>query len=90
MIELYARSKRELHYDARWFLQMVAMDGAVQAARQLVMSDEPAYGFTKLWELDRLDLSVEYQVLQPPWAPLFSEDAREAARARLRQYGTQV
>jgi hypothetical protein len=33
MIDLYTRSMRELRYDARWFLQMVAMDGAVPTAR---------------------------------------------------------
>jgi hypothetical protein len=50
------------------------------------MSSEPAYGFTKLWELRRLDLSVEYQVLQPRWKALFSGDVLAAARTRLRQF----
>ena len=49
--------------------------------------DEVSDGFTTLWELKRLDLSVEAYVLRPEYAPLFTEEERGIARARLRQYG---
>jgi hypothetical protein len=43
-------------------------------------------GFTRLWEERRLDLSVEYFVLSPKYAPQFSGAEREEARRRLRDY----
>jgi hypothetical protein len=48
--------------------------------------DDVSDGFTTLWELKRLDLSVEAFVLRPEYAPLFTEEERAIARARLRQY----
>ena len=48
--------------------------------------DDVSDGFTTLWELKRLDLSVEAYVLRSEYAPLFTEAERGIARARLRQY----
>ncbi len=44
-------------------------------------------GYTNLWELKRLDLTVETYVLKPEYQPLFSEDELDVARSRLRDYG---
>ena len=33
--------------------------GAVQTAWQLINASQPSEGYTRLWELKRLDLSVE-------------------------------
>jgi len=38
-------------------------------------------GSTTLWDLKRLDLSVEAYVLRPESAPLFTEEERAIARA---------
>ena len=46
--------------------------------------------FTTLWELKRLDLSVEAFVLRSEYAPLFTEEERGIARARLKEYGCLV
>ena len=43
--------------------------------------------FTTLWELKRLDLSVEAYVLRSEYAPLFTKEERGVARARLKEYG---
>jgi len=42
--------------------------------------DEVSDGFTTLWELRPLDLSVEAYVLRPEYAPLFTEEERGIAR----------
>jgi len=49
--------------------------------------DEVSNGFTTLWDRKRLDLSVEAYVLRPEYAPLFTEEERGIARARLMEYG---
>jgi len=62
-------------------------DGGVETARRLLWKDDISDGFTTLWELKRLGLSVEAYVLRPEYASLFTEEERGIARARLRQYG---
>jgi hypothetical protein len=60
--------------------------GGVETARRLLRKDDVSDGFTTLWELKRLDLSVDAFVLRSEYAPLFTEEERGIARARLRQY----
>ena len=69
------------------FIQMVSEVGGPGTARRLLASSKPSEGFTRLWESGRLDLSVEYQVLQPQFRGLFSEEELDVARKRLRDYG---
>ena len=82
MREIYRRAKKEVGYNAARFLQMLQEHGGVTTARRLLpeMSD----GFVALWEHGRLDLTVEYLVLQPRWHALFTTDERMVARQRLR------
>ena len=47
-------------------------------------------GFTRLWELRRLDLTVEAVVLRPEFASLFTPDERAVARQRLDSVGFAV
>lgn len=67
------------------FLRMVDRDGALPAARRLIMSRAPSSGFTRLWELKRLDLTVEALALREPWHRLFTEEELGKARQRLGQ-----
>jgi hypothetical protein len=87
MISIYETAKRELGYNATRFLQMISEHGGLATARQLLWSDAPSEGFTTLWERGRLDLTVEAHVLDPEFAPLFTDEDREQARARLETYG---
>lgn len=82
MRQIHHRAKEEIGYNAMRFLQMLQKHGGVETARRLLpeMSD----GFVTLWEKRRLDLTVEYLVLQPRWDALFTDDERELARQRLR------
>jgi hypothetical protein len=65
---------------------MVHQQGGVEAAKQLLNDGNISYGFEKLWELGRLDLTVESLVLKPEWKGLFDEDDREAARKKLAKF----
>ena len=86
MIGLYHEAKRE-GYNASYFLRMISELGPVETARRLINADAPSDGFTRLYELSRLDLTVEALALAPEWHDLFTADERRAARKRLIAYG---
>lgn len=73
----------KLGYRATYFLRMVQELGGVQAARQLINQEEVSEGFTRLWEMGRLDLSAEAFVLKPEYRELFTTEERKRARQRL-------
>ena len=87
MVGLYEVSKKELNYNASYFIRMVYEYGGLKAAKKLLAMPAPSSGFTKLWEHGRLDLSVEALVLKDEYLPLFTEEERIIARNRLEQYG---
>lgn len=82
MIRIYNEACK-LGYRPTRFLQMVESLGGLQAARQLLSSEAPASGFERLWELGRIDLTVESLVLQEQWAHLFTEQELQEAERRL-------
>ncbi len=86
MLRIY-REAAEFGYHPSYFLQMVIDQGGVSAAKQLLISSKPQSGFARLWEEDRLDLSVEALVLQEPWTSLFTDDELTEARRRLEALG---
>lgn len=87
MMDIYRRARVEAKYNASFFHQMVVDQGGLQAARTLISSKEPSSGYTRLWELNRLDLSVEAVVLQSShFHPLFTEQELEICKKRLRDY----
>jgi hypothetical protein len=69
-------------YNASYFLQMLLEYGGVETVRRLLWKHDISDGFTTLWELKRLDLSVEAFVPRPEYALLFTEEERGIARAR--------
>lgn len=86
MLEIYRQAKSELGYVATRFHQMVEDRGGVDAAKQLLHSP-PSDGFTTLGDKGRLDLSVEYHVIDPEFSELFTEEERRIAEDRLEQFG---
>ena len=64
---------------------MLGEDGAVATAHRLLATFEYQDGFRRLWELRRLDLSLECHVLRPQYRALFTKDELEEARKRPRQ-----
>jgi hypothetical protein len=87
MIDSFYLLSKEYGYRATYFLRMVEEHGGVEASRRLLSSASPGGGLARLWELKRLDLSVEASVLLPEYQALFTDDERKIARERLSAYG---
>lgn len=73
----------QLNYRPTYFLRMVQEFGGVGAARRLLEHETISEGLERLWEMGRLDLSIEAFVLKPEYAELFSEEERACARRLL-------
>lgn len=87
MEDIYIRAKEEAGYTASIFHRMLCERRGRQTAKDLINSKHPSEGYTALWELKRLDLTVEAVVHDNPrWHPLFTPDELERARQRLDDY----
>lgn len=78
---------RQLGYNPTYFAQMVGDLGGVGAARQLLASSGGQEGFLRLFQLHRLDLSLEAAVLDPRYATLFTITEKREAKKRLDNLG---
>lgn len=85
MLNIYIEAKK-LKYTATYFYRMVVEHGGLQAAKILIHKDEVTSGFTRLWELKRLDLSTEALVLEDKYHDLFTDKERQICNARLLTY----
>ena len=72
------------------WIEMISKMGAAEAARRLVVSGDIQTGFGRLVQAGRPELTIEWEILNQRWDPLFSDQHREAARWRLRQAGIQL
>ena len=86
MVTVAERLKNEIGYYPKIFMRMVAERGAVHAARRLLSGADASYGFTTMWEHDRLALSVEAFSLLPWYRDLFTADHHETAERRLTEH----
>jgi hypothetical protein len=77
---------KKLHYNPTLMLQMIHDSGPLGACQRLLAATTISDGFARLWELHRLDLTVENIVLQPRFAGLFTDEERLIARRRLEEY----
>ena len=87
LIEGYYQIKQQTGYNATYFLKMVQEQGGLLAARNLFSRPEPSEGLFTLWDLKRLDLSLEAFVLDEEFSPLFSDEELSTARQRLADLG---
>jgi hypothetical protein len=69
---------------------MVAIHGGVGAAQLLLQGRDASDGFTRLWQANMLQYSVEAVVLKPRYEPLFNDVERGIARRRLELHGFDV
>jgi hypothetical protein len=90
MFDLCDRFKREIDYNPTRFREMVGEHGGPEAARRLLHGRQVQTGLETLAWHGRLAESVEAHVLQPRFAPLFSDDDRRIARKRLEGLGFDV
>ena len=77
----------KLHYYPARFVQMIHELGAFPTAKALLIDADIQSGLVRLWELGRLDLSLEAQVLKPEYSSEFSDVERRSARERLEKLG---
>ena len=80
--DLYEQIVREVSgYRPTAFLAMLNQAGGVDTAKRLnaTMTD----GFIRLWEADRLDLTVEATMIQVPYRRLFTRAELMMAQERL-------
>jgi hypothetical protein len=87
MLGVYKSAKREINYTATYFLQMVSEVGGLEAARRLLAKSDLSDGFTELYLNDRLDLTVEAQVVKPEYRTLFNDEELAIAEKRLAELG---
>ena len=86
MMNVYRTAKAECGYNATYFLQMLYDRRGIATAKHLLASDGAQYGFEKLRQHGRLDITVECLVLNPKFRSLFDEGELEKARGRLKKY----
>ena len=90
ILDSYEKVKFECGYSGTRFFQMFREYGGVETAKRLLQTPDHQDGLTRLWELRRLDLSIEALVLKEQWSPLFTDDELNVARARLERLGYRV
>ena len=91
MGSIYTRAKKEAGYNATIFAQMLGERGAVATAKYLLNEPQVSSGFVALYDLKRLDLTVEAQLLShPEFWELFEEHELDTARSWLKKYGYEV
>jgi hypothetical protein len=83
MVNIYRKALTLAHYKATKFLEMVTMQGGLATAKALLHTPCLPDGFAELWQRGRLDLTMEYMLVQAPWNSLFSEEELRVARERL-------
>ena len=83
MVDIYNKTNEECDYRPNRFLEVVQKMGGLNAAKKFLGSEKPQEGLNKLWELKRLDLSMEVLVLKKKYAELFTNEEKEIARKRL-------
>ncbi len=87
MHEIYLRALKEARYRATRFFQMLSEHRGLRTAQMLVNAATVSEGYTALWELGRLDLTVEAMILEHPrWHSLFTAAELEVCRRRLKEY----
>jgi predicted Zn-dependent peptidase len=87
MLQIYHRAKSEAGYTASIFFKMLSERRGIATAKYLINAPTPSDGYTRLYELGRLDLTVEAVVVEnKKWHALFTAEELQRARDRLTQY----
>lgn len=87
MMNIYRQALSDVNYRATAFLSTLYQHAGVETARRLIHSSTVSAGYTALWELGRLDLTVEALIVENhAWYELFSDDEIEICKRRLREY----
>ena len=79
---------KKLGYTPTRFIQMLQAennDGYALALK--IVNKNFQYGLEKLWEIKRVDLTMEARIIKPEYKDLFSEEIRKLCERKLKQYG---
>ncbi|PTU27716.1 hypothetical protein [Stenotrophobium rhamnosiphilum] len=87
MMSIYQRALKETGYKASAFLKMLLEHRGLETARRLINTTRVSHGYTALWELKRLDLTVEALIHDSPkWHALFTAEEIAICKKRLNDY----
>jgi hypothetical protein len=88
MYGIYRKAKKEVKYDAHRYFNMLEKHGGLETAHILVNSPAESEGYTTLWELGRLDLTVEALIFDnTEYQTLFTKEELLKIKKRLQNYG---
>jgi len=82
MLLICYKSRKEIHYNPSRFEQAVNNRGGVAATKKFI-SPGIAPGLLRLCGPMRLDLSMEFIMLQPKYSPLFTDEELKIAADNL-------
>jgi len=86
ILQQHQIAKDETGYKAPLFKRMVTERGALQTAKDLLVGpNKISEGLTRLVLHNRLDLSLEANVIKPEWRSLFSDEELKSAAKRLKE-----
>ena len=86
MVDLYKRGKT-VGFNSTRFLNMISEYGGYETACRLIAGRDDVSGFTELWAIDRLDLSMEHLVVNE-WSHIFDEEQVKICADRLASLNT--
>ncbi|MUK90866.1 hypothetical protein GNP80_00155 [Aliivibrio fischeri] len=87
MMNIYHRALSEAKYKAHIYFEMLMRHKGLGTAKKLINSPKVSSGYTALWELGRLDLTVEALIIENPiWHDLFSKEELNICHKRLCDY----
>ena len=82
-----AKQSEAAGYRPSMFLRMLSKHGGLETAKRLINSPEVSDGYTRLWQMRKLELSVEAVVHEnTQWHELFTAEERKICRKRLSDY----
>ena len=88
MLGIYNKARSEANYTPSVFFRMISEHGGYETARRLIHSPNVSEGYVKLFELGRLDLTVEAVIIENGnWHALFTDQELDVCRKRLHAYG---
>ncbi|MCP5178658.1 MAG: hypothetical protein H6994_01960 [Pseudomonadales bacterium] len=88
MMGIYERALSEARYKASKYFHMLHEHRGLGTARLLINSSRVSDGYTALWKLGRLDLTVEALICEnQKWHELFTTRELGICRKRLLDYG---
>lgn len=82
-----AEAKRDVRFPGTHFVGMLNADGGYKTVQTLLRKKEPSPGFVDLWELKRVDLTVEAIIVQSKWRSYFDKALINIAEKRLKDIG---